>query len=93
MSPEQIRAMDARCLAERTIRALGVNGEKPDAAHIMEHAIAQASLELEVVEQILDKDQDRGNMAYIVAGIRQRLELAQECSGILATLMTESEAA
>ena len=92
MSPAEARAMDVACLAECAIRALGVNCSKPDAATIMEHAIAQASIELEVVEEILDKDQDRGNLAYIVAGIRERLQLAQECSGILAKLTAESGA-
>ena len=89
MSPAEARAMDVACLAECAIRALGVNGARPDAATIMEHAIAQACLELEVVEQILDKDQDRGNLAYVVEGIRERLQLAQECSGILAKLTAE----
>jgi len=93
VSPEQARKMNVACLAECTIRALGVNCSKPDAATIMEHSIAHACLELEVVEQILDKDQDRGNLAYIVAGIRERLQLAQECSGILATIAGESGAA
>jgi len=89
VSPDQIRDMDTKRLALRAIEALGVNSRdgKPSAAHIMEHSIAQACLELEVVEQILENDQDRGNMAYIVAGIRQRLEMAQHSASFLATIL------
>jgi len=92
MSPEQVRKLDTECLAQRAIEALGVNTKdgKPSAAQIMEHSIAQACLELEVVEQILDKDQDRGNMAYFVAGIRQRLEMAQHSASFLATVLAEA---
>jgi hypothetical protein len=97
VSPEQIREVDTLCLAQRAVEALGVNG-KGDAAHIMEHAIAQASLELGVVEAALDAfsvegDKEIVGLCYLVSGIRARLELAQHSAGFLARTLAESEAA
>ena len=96
MSPEQIREMDTLCLAQHAIEALGVNGEG-DATHIMEHAIAQACLELSVVEQALDEfdvgPETAFNLANLVAGIRGRLALAQNSAEFLARTLGEGEGA
>jgi hypothetical protein len=87
-----MRANDLMCLAVRAIEALGVNGAHPDAAHIMQHSIAQACLELEAVEAVLEKDIN-STLVYIVMGIRQRLELAGQSAGLLATLIAEGNEA
>ena len=83
-----MREMDLKCLATRALEALGVNVETPDAATIMRHSIAQACLELEAVEQTLERGPgDTGTLVYIVMGIRQRLELAAQSSEMLASLV------
>lgn len=94
MSPEAILSLDLACLAEHTLKALGVNGDKPDTATILEHSIQQACLELEAVESLLERSQvqaglneEMSRLVYIVAGIRERLELACECGSMLANVM------
>ena len=87
-----MRANDLKCLAIRAIEALGVNGARPDAAHIMQHSIAQACLEIEAVEAAIEREQDN-QLVYIVMGIRQRLELAGQSAGFLATLIAEGNEA
>jgi hypothetical protein len=94
MTPEQTRQIDLACLAEHTLKALGVNAEKPTAETVVDHAVGQACLELEAVESVLERHQLASNtelaqLVYIVAGIRERLELARECGETLATLLAE----
>ncbi len=97
MSSDRVRALDLACLAQHTLEALGVNGEKPSAEQILDHSIAQAYLELEAVENILERnlqnDPELSTLVYVVHGIRQRLELARNCNEILANVFAESEAA
>lgn len=93
MSPEEIRENDLLCLAQRAVEALGVNGEKPTAATIMEHSIAQACLEIEAVERVLDRDStELGELTYVLAGIRQRLTMAQHSAQFLASVLAEGQA-
>ena len=88
MSPERMRTHDLMCLATRALEALGVNGNAPNATHIMEHSIAQACLELQAVEAALEGGKV-DQLVYIVMGIRQRLEFAQNGAEMLATLIAE----
>lgn len=96
MSPEVIRALDLASLAERTLKSLGVNSNKPTAETVMDHAMAQVCLELEIIEKVIEQrfhdDAELDCLVYVVSGIRERLELARECSGTLATLMAEGSA-
>ncbi|MET0795046.1 MAG: hypothetical protein ABW061_26245, partial [Polyangiaceae bacterium] len=90
---EQMRATDLLCLAQRAIEALGVGENASTGAEIMEHSIAQACLELEAVERVLDCEQGEiGGLVYIVAGIRQRLAMAQHSAPFLATVLAEGRA-
>lgn len=94
MSPANVRKLSLACLAEHTLKALGVNSDKPSADIVMDHAVCQACLELEAVESVLERNQDANDpelsrLVYIVEGIRERLELARECSETLARLMAE----
>ncbi len=88
-----MRAYDLMCLASRAVEALGVNGNTTDAAHIMEHSIGQACIELEAVEAVLERDPN-SQLVYIVMGVRQRLEFAGTFAKTLAKMIAEgSEAA
>jgi hypothetical protein len=92
MSPEQDRTLALRCLAQRAVESLGVNGNEPDAVTIMAHSIAQAYLELEAVERVLETDSNElGELTYIVQGIRQRLTMAQHSAEFLATVLAEAK--
>jgi hypothetical protein len=97
MSPEKIRAMDHACLARYTLEALGANGRNLTAEEILDHSVAQACLELEAVENILERnlqnDPELATLVYVVSGIRKRLVLARECNEILADVFAGSEAA
>jgi hypothetical protein len=55
VSPEETRALALACLAEHTLRSLGVEATKPTAEIVMNHAINQACLELEMVENVLER--------------------------------------
>jgi len=91
MIPEEIRENELLCLAQRSIEALGVSGDKPSATTIMEHSIAQACLEIEAVERVLDRDStELGELSYILSGIRQRLAMAQHSAEFLATVLAEA---
>ena len=98
MSPEQIRSADMQCLAQRAVEALGVNGDG-NAAHIMEHAIAQACLELGLVEATLDRhvddttNEELMGALYVLAGVRARLTMAQHSASFLATVLSEGRSA
>ena len=92
-SPEQVRATDLLCLAQRAIGALGVNGERPTAADVMEHAIGQACIEIEAVEKVLEREQgELGMLVYLLMGVRQRLTMAQHSAPFLATILAEAGA-
>jgi len=94
MSPEDIRRNDMKCLAGRTLDALGVNCKVPDQTTIMQHSIGQACLELEAVEKVLEREMGEvALLVYVVMGIRQRLELAAHCGGILASMVADGEQA
>jgi hypothetical protein len=99
MTPEEKRAIDLKALASRALDALGVSGDDevwtgPGVeSYIVEHAIAQACLEIEAVEFTLEKHQDHADpelsqLVYVVQGIRRRLELVGQCTETLAELMS-----
>ncbi|HEY2405880.1 MAG TPA: hypothetical protein VGI10_07750 [Polyangiaceae bacterium] len=87
---------DCRALAESVVIALGVNGAHHKETAIMEHAIANEVIHLRLLERLLEQHQDSLDLSdalYLAQSVRQRLELAGECAGILASLLgTKSEA-
>lgn len=76
------------CLAQRAVDAMGVNSDRPTVSKILEHSIAQACIEIEAVERVLDRDStELGELTYIIAGVRQRLTMAQHSASFLATVL------
>lgn len=68
-----------RALRQRVIEALGVNST----SELLDHAVAQATLELEVISAALHGNEAREGTvilgcAYSIDRIRDRLELARE---------------
>ena len=73
---------DAQLFVRWAAEALGVNDSKGDAAEVLRHIIAQAALELEVVEELLERRNGatRDPLLHMVEGIRRRLSFADELS-------------
>lgn len=97
MSPDEIRAMNIRALVDVTIDGLCCNAKHPTAADIMDHAVAHACLELDLVAKLLDDhamdDGPLGLLGYVVDGVRRRLTLAREGASTLAAIRAESDLA
>lgn len=100
MSPAELRTHDLRCHAQRAVEAITLTfrGAGTTASEIMENSILQSCLELEIVESILQRNLEQSEdpelcyLAYMVEGIRRRLDMARESADFLATVLTEAQA-
>lgn len=65
-----------------------------DAAHILQHSIAQACLELETIENALDRVLQISQeypLLYALQGVRKRLELAHNSAPFLAKVIAQAD--
>ncbi len=77
---------DLRFLATQALRAIGVNHSSQDPLtppKIMEHAIAEATLELEIISRALPEDSAE---AYAIAVLIKRLDFVATSAEMLAKL-------
>lgn len=70
-----------RDLRATVLKTLGVNGKDPNPLHILDHAVAQACLELEALaDALIDSPRGNGELGYTLAHLAERLELARSFS-------------